>query len=173
MSALFCCERRSVHSRVSDAYAGVMNRSADSRLPARGPSGDRRPDSAPHRSPAPLIREVVGRLLRVRRVARGLTLADVADRAGISTQYLSEVERGLKDASSEMIAAISGALGMQLHEVLVLSAQLVAPAASAPVASLAALPAGPSVSLASRGTPASCGAATSRAFTRGDVMLAA
>ena len=79
------------------------------------------------RTPVPLLRDVIGRLLRVRRIALGLTLADVADRAGISTQYLSEVERGLKDASSEMVAAIAGALGMQLHEVLVLSSRLVAP----------------------------------------------
>jgi|GEM_PF-767485 len=79
-----------------------------------------------NQSPALLLREVLGRLLRLRRVALGLTLAQVADRAGISTQYLSEVERGLKDASSEMIAAIAGAVGLELHEVLVLSSQMIA-----------------------------------------------
>lgn len=104
-----------------------------------------------NQSPALLLREVLGRLLRLRRVALGLTLAQVADRAGISTQYLSEVERGLKDASSEMIAAIAGAVGLELHEVLVLSSQMIArhpadsPSAShlsvASVSSLSSVPA--------------------------------
>ncbi len=78
-------------------------------------------------TPAPLLRNVLGRLLRGRRAALGLTLAEVAQRAGVSTQYLSEVERGLKDASSEMVAAIAGALGMELLEVLVLASHLLAP----------------------------------------------
>ncbi|HWI29998.1 MAG TPA: helix-turn-helix transcriptional regulator, partial [Microbacterium sp.] len=41
-------------------------------------------------------------------------LADTSARAGLSPQYLSEVERGLKEPSSEMIAAIAGALGIGL-----------------------------------------------------------
>lgn len=46
-----------------------------------------------------------------------MTLAETAARAGISTQYLSEVERGLKEPSSEIIAAVAGALGTTLAEV--------------------------------------------------------
>jgi transcriptional regulator with XRE-family HTH domain len=46
-----------------------------------------------------------------------MTLSEVARRAGISPQYLSEVERGRKDPSSEVLAAISGALGTDLVEV--------------------------------------------------------
>jgi transcriptional regulator with XRE-family HTH domain len=42
------------------------------------------------------------------------TLAETAERAGISPQYLSEVERGRKEPSSEMIAALAGALGTSL-----------------------------------------------------------
>jgi len=44
------------------------------------------------------------------------TLTETADHAGVSPQYLSEVERGLKEPSSEMIAAIAGALDTTLIE---------------------------------------------------------
>ncbi|WP_286346486.1 helix-turn-helix domain-containing protein [Frondihabitans sucicola] len=62
----------------------------------------------------PLLREVLGRRLRELRLARGERLIETAARAGISPQYLSEVERGLKEPSSEMIAAITGALRITL-----------------------------------------------------------
>lgn len=62
----------------------------------------------------PLWREVTGRRLRSRRHRLGQTLAETASRAGVSTQYLSELERGLKDPSSEVLAAVSGALGLTL-----------------------------------------------------------
>lgn len=61
--------------------------------------------------PEPLWREVLGERLRDLRHDRGSTLVETADRAGISPQYLSEVERGLKDPSSEVVAAVAGALG--------------------------------------------------------------
>ncbi|WP_345752786.1 helix-turn-helix domain-containing protein [Microbacterium rhizophilus] len=64
--------------------------------------------------PDPLWRHLVGERLRRLRRERGETLADVARRAGISVQYLSEMERGRKEASSEMIAAVLGALGETL-----------------------------------------------------------
>ena len=62
----------------------------------------------------PLWRELVGRTLRTVRQERGERLSDVAERAGVSTQYLSEIERGLKEPSSEMIAAVAGALEVTL-----------------------------------------------------------
>lgn len=46
-----------------------------------------------------------------------LRLVDVARRAGVSPQYLSEVERGRKDASSELLSAIAGALDLTVAEV--------------------------------------------------------
>ncbi|WP_082594150.1 helix-turn-helix domain-containing protein [Phycicoccus sp. Soil802] len=67
--------------------------------------------------PEPLWREVVGARLRHLRRRHGLTLVEAATRAGISPQYLSEVERGRKDPSSEVLAAITGALGEQLVDV--------------------------------------------------------
>lgn len=63
-----------------------------------------------------LWRELVGGELRRERRDRGERLADVAERAGVSTQYLSEVERGLKDPSSEMLHAITGALGLTVRQ---------------------------------------------------------
>src|ERR1700731_3476251 len=62
----------------------------------------------------PLWREVLGSRLRTLRTDRDETLAQTAERAGISPQYLSEIERGRKEPSSEMIAALAGALGTTL-----------------------------------------------------------
>lgn len=62
----------------------------------------------------PLWREALGQQLRTLRLAQGEKLTETAGRAGISPQYLSEVERGRKEPSSEMIAALAGALGTTL-----------------------------------------------------------
>jgi transcriptional regulator with XRE-family HTH domain len=59
---------------------------------------------------------VLGRRLRAIRLDQRETISDTAGRAGISPQYLSEVERGRKEPSSEMIAALAGALGTTLAE---------------------------------------------------------
>jgi transcriptional regulator with XRE-family HTH domain len=73
-----------------------------------------RPASEQTESLEPLWREATGAVLRDRRHRRGETLSETAGRAGVSTQYLSEVERGRKDASSEVISAVAGALGLTL-----------------------------------------------------------
>ncbi|MCX3060066.1 helix-turn-helix domain-containing protein [Streptomyces beihaiensis] len=78
-------------------------------------------DGPAHRAvpgPEPLWRHVVGDALRRERREQGRTLQDVAGVAGISMTYLSEVERGRKEASSEMLAAVAGALGLGLGDVL-------------------------------------------------------
>jgi len=59
-----------------------------------------------------LWREAVGEQLRQERRERELRIADVAGRAGVSPQYLSEIERGRKDPSSEVLSALAGALEM-------------------------------------------------------------
>ena len=64
----------------------------------------------------PLWREVIGSVLRDERHGQHRTLAQVAARAGMSVQYLSEVERGRKEASSEMLAAVCGSLGISLGQ---------------------------------------------------------
>ena len=73
---------------------------------------------APRRpaDPEPLWRHLLGDQLRRRRHDREETLTETAEKAGVSPQYLSEVERGLKEPSSEMIAAIAGALDTSLIE---------------------------------------------------------
>ena len=66
----------------------------------------------------PLLRHLLGERLRQLRHVRGETLDQTARRAGISPQYLSEIERGVKEPSSEMIAAITGALDITLVELV-------------------------------------------------------
>ena len=61
-----------------------------------------------------LVREAVGQNLRNARTAQGRTLRDVARDARVSLGYLSEVERGQKEASSELLTAICTALGLSL-----------------------------------------------------------
>ena len=68
------------------------------------------------KQPEPLWREVLGSRLRALRAERAETLAETAERAGISPQYLSEIERGRKEPSSEMIAALAGALDTTLAD---------------------------------------------------------
>ena len=70
------------------------------------------------RPPDPLWRTVVGTVLRTERRLQGLTLREVAAVAGISVPYLSEIERGRKEASSEMLAAAAKALGLRLVDLL-------------------------------------------------------
>ena len=70
----------------------------------------------------PLWREVLGSRLRMLRSDRGETLAQTAERAGISPQYLSEVERGRKEPSSEMIAALAGALDVTVADLMAAAA---------------------------------------------------
>ncbi len=66
----------------------------------------------------PLLRTTLGEVLRRTRQEQGRTLADVAGAANVSVQYLSEVERGRKEASSEVLAAICDALEHELPDVL-------------------------------------------------------
>lgn len=84
-----------------------------------------RPEPArPAPAPAPrepLWRDLVGDVLRRERLAQERTLKDVADEARISVPYLSEVERGRKEASSEVLAAAARALGLGLGDLLSLA----------------------------------------------------
>jgi transcriptional regulator with XRE-family HTH domain len=70
----------------------------------------------PQTEPEPLWREAIGAQLRAERADRDERIADVAARAGVAPQYLSELERGRKDPSSEVLSAVSGALGLSVLE---------------------------------------------------------
>lgn len=65
-----------------------------------------------------LLRHAIGQVLRRIRTEQGLTLRDVATAAAISTPYLSEIERGRKEPSSEILAAICRALDLELTDLL-------------------------------------------------------
>lgn len=65
-----------------------------------------------------LFREVVGDVLRRTRTSQGRTLREVSDAARVSLGYLSEIERGRKEASSELLSAICDALETPLSSVL-------------------------------------------------------
>lgn len=65
-----------------------------------------------------LLRTMIGDVLRRTRRAQGRTLADVSRAARVSVPYLSELERGRKEASSEVLAAICDALRIDLSELL-------------------------------------------------------
>ena len=80
-------------------------------FPAREPASTAEPE--------PLWREAVGRELREERHAAERTLSDVAQDAGVSTQYLSEIERGLKEPSSEVLQAVAGALDLRLVDLTI------------------------------------------------------
>jgi transcriptional regulator with XRE-family HTH domain len=66
-----------------------------------------------------LLREVLGDVLRRARTKQGRTLREVSDDARVSLGYLSEVERGRKEASSELLSAICDALDVPLSRLLV------------------------------------------------------
>jgi ribosome-binding protein aMBF1 (putative translation factor) len=76
---------------------------------------DRRSD---RRSEPATLRTVVGDVLRAERHTQDRTLADVARRAAVSLSYLSEVERGRKEISSDLLVAVGDALDLTLVEVL-------------------------------------------------------
>lgn len=65
------------------------------------------------------MRTHIGQTLRQSRIAQQRTLRDVAKQARVSLGYLSEVERGQKEASSELLNAICLALNLSLSTVLV------------------------------------------------------
>ena len=67
---------------------------------------------------ASLARQLLGEVLRAERTRQGRTLREVSLAARVSLGYLSEVERGQKEASSELLAAICGALDVPLSDVL-------------------------------------------------------
>jgi transcriptional regulator with XRE-family HTH domain len=79
-----------------------------------------------------ILRQVVGPALRDARKQRGWTLREVSSRAQVSLGYLSEVERGHKEPSSELLAAICMALGVRLSDLFKKVASDVAQLESAP-----------------------------------------
>lgn len=65
-----------------------------------------------------LVRRLLGDVLRQERLRQGRTLRDISANARVSLGYLSEIERGQKEASSECLGAVCGALQVPLSAVL-------------------------------------------------------
>ena len=65
-----------------------------------------------------LFRRLLGDVLRDLRMQRGMTLREVSAEARVSLGYISEIERGQKEASSELLASLCGALDVPLSDVL-------------------------------------------------------
>ncbi len=78
------------------------------------PSNDRQDQSESE----PRLRTLIGDVLREERRQQARTLAEVAESAAVSLPYLSEVERGRKEVSSDLLGAICDALELPLVEVL-------------------------------------------------------
>nr|WP_028660953.1 helix-turn-helix transcriptional regulator [Nocardioides insulae] len=66
-----------------------------------------------------LFRRLLGEVLRSQRMERGMTLREVSAEARVSLGYISEIERGHKEASSELLASLCSALDVPLSQVLV------------------------------------------------------
>ncbi|MFC8712306.1 helix-turn-helix domain-containing protein [Streptomyces sp. NPDC057197] len=109
---------RPVPSRPAPGRPGADHPAPDRQVPGRpsAPAPAGRPEPAAAREP--LWRDLVGDVLRRERLAQERTLKDVADAARISMPYLSEIERGRKEASSEVLAAAAQALGLGLGGLL-------------------------------------------------------
>jgi transcriptional regulator with XRE-family HTH domain len=65
-----------------------------------------------------LFRRLLGDVLRAQRMQRGMTLREVSAEARVSLGYISEIERGQKEASSELLASLCSALEVPLSDVL-------------------------------------------------------
>ncbi|MGW0825342.1 helix-turn-helix domain-containing protein [Streptomyces sp. NPDC002845] len=87
-------------------------------IPLRPAANAPAPTPAAPAAKEPLWRDLVGDVLRRERLAQERTLKDVAGAARISMPYLSELERGRKEASSEVLAAAARALGLGLGDLL-------------------------------------------------------
>jgi transcriptional regulator with XRE-family HTH domain len=94
------------------------------------------------------MRQLVGEVLRARRIAQGLTLRDVSAKARVSLGYISEVERGQKEPSSELLAALTSALDVPLSKVLLDVSALLAIEEATDLASVSSIAPDVSVSAA-------------------------
>jgi transcriptional regulator with XRE-family HTH domain len=98
-----------------------------------------------------LFRRLLGEVLRARRMEQGRTLRQLCADARVSLGYMSEIERGRKEASSELLAAICSALDVPLSEILSEVSDAVALEEAAMAVRLTPLELGPQQIIASPG----------------------
>ena len=70
-----------------------------------------------------MLREIYGRVIRDYREETGMTLRKLARKTGVSVAYVSEIERGKKEASSEMLEDLCSGLGLSTLDLLEMAAQ--------------------------------------------------
>ena len=80
----------------------------------------------------PLLREALGATMKEFRSQSGFTLRELAKMANISPGYLSELERGRKEVSSELLASVCHAMGVSVASVILEAADMMALDAAAP-----------------------------------------
>lgn len=85
--------------------------------PANPPARTPLPTAEPAREP--LLREALGEALRDIRTRNGMTLRELSDIAAISPGYLSELERGRKEVSSELLASVCHGLSVSVSDVII------------------------------------------------------
>lgn len=94
----------------------VLDHSAQ---PAAEPAAAAPSAPQPARAPEPLLREALGLTLRAFRADKSVTLRELASVARVSPGYLSELERGRKEVSSELLASVCHALDASVSDVLI------------------------------------------------------
>ncbi|XXM85249.1 helix-turn-helix transcriptional regulator [Cellulosimicrobium sp. PMB13] len=115
----------------------------------------------------------MGGILRRARLAQGRTLVDVATAARVSTAYLSEVERGRKEASSEVLAAVCAALGIRLVDLVARAGEELRPVGPVLVLSSAGARPSPRAALGARPRGARTGGAVSARVAHHRALVAA
>jgi len=105
---------------MNQRIAGNVNYSASQGAPVLGTSSKGRVAATPIKKGAPmiLVRQEIGDVLRDFRLQKGRTLRQVASKASVALGYLSEVERGQKEASSEILASVAEALDTPISVIM-------------------------------------------------------
>jgi transcriptional regulator with XRE-family HTH domain len=72
-----------------------------------------------------LIREAIGQVIRMNREEECLTLRGLSQRSGVSIAHISDIERGFKDCSSEVLEGLCISMRLSLEELLIEATQIV------------------------------------------------
>jgi transcriptional regulator with XRE-family HTH domain len=62
------------------------------------------------------IKDILGKNIKILRARRGLSQADLSEKAGISVNFLSNIERGIKFPQPDMLSKIANAFGVEVNE---------------------------------------------------------
>ena len=111
-------EERAAAKKAKDQRQAVRERMWDEDSPSYKPTAAAEPVVAEEEPREFSLRGAIGHVLRELRTRDRRTLREVSEKAGVSLGYLSEVERGQKEASSELLSSIADALGVSTSRML-------------------------------------------------------